>query len=215
MNALNYKLWNPIINKERTSCSFDVTAHQQGLALGTNELMKEFLKRLNIDAKPLTWTIEKFCSNYYVNSTVADNYLDRHGIVWRVKINFSKPYRQYSSLELRLFEPIGFYDFDDSTWREWELGDWWEWTSIKYVAIVDFQLWEWSGFLEDFQSRKHPIFNLCQNFEIDLLAGLSYQVRFDLGVIHFPEQETQIMNFLQVLSLYDTSTHWAKTMHGW
>jgi hypothetical protein len=211
---LQYLLWNPVINSKRTECSFDVTPHQGGLASGTRELMSEFLKCLNIEAEPQNWTIEQFCSAYY-SSTCKDTYFDRHPIAWRVKVDFIKPYREYSDLELDLFKPIGVHDTNDDTWREWELGYWWQWTSMKYVAIVDFQLWEWNRFLEDFQSQNEPAFALCQCFEIYLLGGLSYQVRFDLGVVHFPEQEAQVMDFLQACEPYDVSTSCDKTMHGW
>lgn len=211
---LQYTLWNPVINSERTACSFDVTPHQHGLASGTREVMSEFLKSLKIEAEPQNWTIEQFCSAYY-SSTVENNYLDRHPLAWRVKVNFMKPYREYSDLDLEMFEPIGAYEVSDDTWREWELGDWWEWTSMKYVAIVDFQLWEWSGFIEDFQSQKEPAFALCQGFECYLLGRLSYQVRFDFGVLNFPEQEAQVMEFLKACEPYDVSTNWGKTMHGW
>lgn len=122
---LQYTLWNPVINSERTGCSFDVTLYQRGLASGTRELMSEFLKCLKIEAEPQNWTIDQFCSAYY-SSSFQDNYLDRHPMAWRVKVNFMKPYREYSDLEFTMFEPIGGYDVDDDTWREWELGKWWE-----------------------------------------------------------------------------------------
>jgi hypothetical protein len=211
---LQYILWNPIINSERTECSFDVTPHQRGLASGTREVMSEFLKCLNIEAEPQNWNVEQFCSAYY-SSTCKDSYYDRHPTAWRVKVDFIKPYREYSKLELCMFEPIGVHDANDDTWQGWELGGWWEWTSMKYVAIVDFQLWEWDRFLEDFQSQNEPAFAICQGFEINLLGGLLYQVRFDLGVINFPEQEAQVMDFLQACEPYDVSTSCDKTMHGW
>jgi hypothetical protein len=211
MTALTYRLWNPIINQERSGCSFDVTPDQEGLASGTKELMSEFLKVLNIEAEPLNWSIEQFCSAYYSGS-IGKNYLDRHPIVWRVKINFTKPYREYSELELDCFVPHGVEKIGDETWREWELGEWWEWKTMKYVAIIDFELWEWSGFLEDFQAQKEPVFALCQNYEYYLLGGLVYQARFDLGVVKFPEQEEQVMVFLRGCENYNASTNWAKTL---
>lgn len=211
---MTFVLWNPIINPERTFCCFDVEPHLCQLASGTLELMREFLRCLKIEAQPKYWHIEPFCSAYYC-STLGEAYQDRHPMAWRVKVVFMKPYREYSDLEFDLFEPIGVYEANDDTWREWEMGDWWEWTSMKYVAIVDFRLWEWSRFMEDFQSQKEPAFALCQSFENYLLGGLLYQARFDLGVVDFPEQEAQVMDFLQACEPYDVSINWAKTMHGW
>jgi len=43
---LQYNLWNPVINSERTECSFDVLPHQRGVASVTTEVMSEFLKCL-------------------------------------------------------------------------------------------------------------------------------------------------------------------------
>ncbi|AFZ26467.1 hypothetical protein Cylst_4377 [Cylindrospermum stagnale PCC 7417] len=210
---ITYTLWNPIINSDRTGCSFDVTPGLYQVASGTLDLMKEFLQCLGIEAEPREWNIEPFCSAYYSEDMVSEYYQSRHLMAWRVNISFTQTYREYSDLEFCMFNPVAVWNGKDDTWEEME--DSWDWKSMQYIAIVDFELWEWSGFLEDYQLQKQPIFAQCMNFETYLLRGLFRQVRFNLGVINFPDEEEKVMEFLRACEQYDVSNNWAKTLAGW
>ncbi len=55
--ATRLKLWNPIIDDNRMGCCFDVTPSGIQLGAGIPELMKKFLKDLEIETQPEDWYI--------------------------------------------------------------------------------------------------------------------------------------------------------------
>lgn len=207
---LTFALWNPIIDRDQMGCSFDVTPHLCQLASGTIELMREFLRCLNIEAEPKDWHIEPFCSAYY-SSTSMESYQDRHPMAWRVKISFTEPCSENTAVFLTVFKPIGVENADDDTWNEDENS--WNWTSMKYVAIADFFHGDWEELDRDFSHE--PVFLQCLRIERAELERRMVQVRFYLGLIHFPEEEERVMEFLRACEERDASINWAKTMHGW
>jgi len=149
-----FKLWNPIIDRDRMFCCFDVEPHLCQLALGTWELMREFLRCLKIEAQPKDWHIERFCSSYY-SSTSREAYQDRHPMAWRVRISFAEPCSEYAQLGLCMFELIRVENTDDDTWNEDDNS--WNWTSMNYVAIADFNPWDWKKLLEN-DFYREPVF---------------------------------------------------------
>jgi len=208
--ATRLKVWNPIIDDNLMGCCFDVTPSDIQLGAGTLELMKKFLKELKIEAQPEDWYIKPFCSVYY-SSTIAESYQDRHPIAWRVKISFAEPCSEDAKLGLCLFEPIGV-DAVDHTWEEDDNS--WNWKSMNYVAIADFNPWDWNKLLEN-DFYREPVFLQYWITESNYLGHYVQQVRFDLGMTNFPEDEERVMNFSQICENYNASVNWAKTMHGW
>ncbi|HBE18722.1 MAG TPA: hypothetical protein DEG17_05895 [Cyanobacteria bacterium UBA11149] len=173
--------------------------------------MTEFLRYLKIEAQPKNWYIEPFCSAYYSNNSL-ECYQDRHPMAWRVKILFAEPCSEDTEIRLCHFEPIGVENADDDTWDEDE--DSGNWSSMKYIAIADFNPWDWEKFLES-SPEEDSRFIQPRTIESTYLDHYVIHARFDLGVIHFPDEEERVREFIRYIEKYNASTNWAKTMHGW
>jgi hypothetical protein len=205
--ALRFKLWNPIIDGNRMACCFDVTPNDTQLACGTQELMREFLSSLEIDAEPQEWRIDPFCSAYYASNTTAICHEDRHPMAWRVRVSFAEPCGEDTTP--RVFTPVGV-DAIDPTWDEQPNA--WNWTSRVCVVIADFINAKWAELDQDFE--REPVFLQCQGIDRVELALRMVQIRFDLGLVHFPDEEEQVVTLLRACEDRGASVNWASTLSG-
>jgi hypothetical protein len=218
-----YRLWNPVIASDNLSCSFDVTQGDFScdLEYGTKELISTFLQFMKIEAEPKDWLIETFCSAYYSSScrfTYPDErYRSRCKKAWRVIISFVKPCQRNSQSKTPDFKPICVYEIKkDDNWDYLLRKDSWRWTTIRYIAIIDFSRWKWKDFVADKGFELDPIAKSSKFLEsYELHFGKIVQARFDLGEIYFPHGERKIVEFLRAFIKYRVALNWEESDYNW
>jgi len=204
-----FALWSPVLLDNRMACRFDVTPNDfDQLSMGTQELMVQFLADLHIDADPLKWHIDPFCSPYYSNDSNADSWRDRYPMAWRVQVDFTRPCRAMNPTHI--FGPHTSHGVD-ATWEESLDEDDWDWSNRVCVVIADYVADDWHDTHKT--SDREPAFGLVRRIDAVQLTPTVVQGRFDMGLLLFPADQDKVEHLVQSCYRDAFSVNWATSLH--
>jgi hypothetical protein len=202
-----FTLWHPVLDDDGSSCSFDVRPFEfVQLKDGSQDLLDSFLACLGVGVPAAAWDIRRFCSPYYREDMRSADWLDRYPLAWRVRATLTRARREFNVP--RSFGPYPCGDADP-TWRESD--DSWQWDECNCVAVADFFDAAETGLDDETRAR---LLRTARHIEEYRLGPRVVQMRFDLGVMNFPQDGKRVDDFVHSLKLAGASVNWGTTLHA-
>lgn len=197
-------LWHPYVpaDGDDPHCLLDVTpSDMYFLRDGTQELVDAFARTVGISEPVESWRFEEYCTPYYADSPDAKDHQDRFRLAWRVRLRFATaPAPRYGGLGPYYFNGVDRTSEDDI--------DALDWTEKRCVVIGDVPAELDPARLDELS--RYPLELLDYGSASEALR----QVRLDLGVLTFPEQEQQAREAQEACAGLGLGTTWLDAYHG-
>ncbi|GAA4669512.1 hypothetical protein GCM10023324_22400 [Streptomyces youssoufiensis] len=201
---ITFKLWNISALRSKNShyCEMDVTTVGETLLKGGDErTMRAFLSAANIrQGRPISWTIKAFCSQYYSDYPLGENWRDRLVRTWRVRIETDDPTLDSRYLH---FGPTGVYAWD-STFHD-EDNDW-ERGNEECTIIGEIDEGASLSFLDVLRNR-YETSNIFPS-----PTRPSVQVRIHLGTLRLPESLHKVEQVIDLCGSHGCRMNWKETL---
>ncbi|MFB6977782.1 hypothetical protein [Streptomyces scopuliridis] len=198
-SGTEFLIWHAQCSQDSagTVCTFDVTsAGIRQIKDADREFVEVVVSALGLaESTPLGWTVERFYSPYYALSPDARAWEDRLSIVWRMAIRLNGVGEAFDYFG-RMPTSV---DQTDDTWDQSDESSW-EMEGANCILIAD--------------GRSGDVQRVREIFPGNDISVLEYrdavpitQVRINLGILGFPEQEELVQSGLSSCEGLGLATH--------